>query len=402
MTRQDRQKLIILIIVGVLYSLVMAWFLQGLPRVRLTSDFFPRWHASMMWLTTGRSVYDWVNATEVSAVTDWPHLNQLGYYYPAYLLIFTVPLATLPYGAAHIIWVVFGLWSVWLGTFLPARQIKPDLSLNKLTMLLALVTLSVPVFQHTLYAQFNAMAALALALIFHALHKKQYLAAGLWAGGLLFKPQATIIPLLFLLTWTVFKKERRRFWLGLGVVSIAFWGVAELLEPNWVPTFLQSLGSYVKIYSVIDILFWNPYQITSVILLVLALGLMIYVRHAAVNEARFYGVLALSISLNALIVPQFGMMHMVLMGPTLAMLLAGYEIHYPTLARRMWWGTVGLFVAGLLAFTLPLLLTDTTGYQINMAEGIYRFTMPILFTLAALPLIFAGSHYEFIRHYSRL
>ena len=64
----------------------------------------------MMLLTTGRSIYDWTNATDVAAVTGWPHLNQLGYYYPAYLLLFTAPLAMMPYEVAHMLWVIFGFF----------------------------------------------------------------------------------------------------------------------------------------------------------------------------------------------------------------------------------------------------------------------------------------------------
>jgi len=110
----------------------------------------------------------------------------------------------------------------------------------------------------------------------------------------------------------------------------------------------------------------------------------------------------LTISLNALLVPMFGMLHMVLMGPVLAILLAGFERHFPAKAGWVWGGTVALFVAGLLAFILPLLLTNSTGWQINAAEGVYRFTMPLIFSGAAGALIFWGRTHETIGHYSRL
>lgn len=386
---QEQQKLIVLIIIGLLYSFALAYFFQSLPRARLTSDFFPRWHASRMMLTTGRSIYDWANATEVSAVTGWPYLNQLGYYYPAYLLIFTAPLAMMPYNVAHVLWVVFGLWCLWLGIFIFFRQLAPQISLNRITLLLALVTTAVPVFQHTLYAQFNTIGVLALALTYRALYHKRYLQAGIWAGGLLFKPQATLLPLLFILLWSAFRRERWRFWGGLAGVSIALWGIAELLEPGWVISFWQSLGSYVRIYSVIDILFGNPYQLISIALFGGTLWFIVRVRDTAAGDVSFYGLLAWTMSLNALIIPMFGMLHMVLAGAILAILLSGIENHYPNRARWAWGGAVALFGAGLLAFSLPLLLTDTTGWQINTSEAVYRFTMPLVFSLAALPLVFA-------------
>jgi hypothetical protein len=59
---RERQKLIILTIVGLLYSVGVAYLLQNLPTSRFTSDLFHRWYASRMLLTTGRSLYDWANA----------------------------------------------------------------------------------------------------------------------------------------------------------------------------------------------------------------------------------------------------------------------------------------------------------------------------------------------------
>ena len=68
---QERHKFIILTIVGLLYSVGVAYLFASLPNQRFTDDFFPRWHASKMFLTTGRSLYDWTNAREVSAITGW-------------------------------------------------------------------------------------------------------------------------------------------------------------------------------------------------------------------------------------------------------------------------------------------------------------------------------------------
>lgn len=384
---EERQKLIVLIVVGLLYSASLAYFFQGLPRARLTSDFFPRWHASNKLLTTGRSIYDWANAAEVSEVTGWPYLNQLGYYYPAYMLIFTAPLALLPYPVAHFVWVMFGLWCLWLGMAIFARRLEPGLSVGQLTLLLALFTTAVPVFQHTLYAQFNSIAALSLALIYVSLRRRRYLLAGVFAGGLLFKPQATLLPLIFLLLWSALRRERRRFWPGLALVSVGLWAIAELLEPNWVVSFLQSLESYVPINSAIDILFWNPYQFISLALAGLALWLIYRHRATPPEQPAFAGLLAFTICVNAVIIPMFGMLHIVFMGPALVMALNSYQAAYPAYARWLWGGVISLFVAGWLAFILPLLLTESTGLQITAAEWVYRFTLPLALGAVSLPLI---------------
>jgi hypothetical protein len=49
---------------------------------------------------------------------------------------------------------------------------------------------------------------------------------------------------------------------------------------------------------------------------------------------------------------------------------------------------IGMFVAGILAFVIPLLLTGLSGLQITVAEMVYKFTMPILLSLVSLPLMF--------------
>lgn len=373
--------------IGLLYSLALAYFFQSLPSARLTSDFFPRWHASRMLLTTGRSIYDWTNATEISAVTGWPHLDQLGYYYPAYLLVFTAPLSLLPYSLAYIIWSALGLWCLWLAIYLFARTLIPDVSLNRFTLLLILVTVSVPVFQHTLYAQFNALGVLALALTYRSLYHQRYFLAGLWAGGLVFKPQAMLLPLGVILIWTLFERSRRQFWAGLALISGLLWGLAELLEPNWVRSFWQSLGSYVPVSSIVDQI-WNPYHLVSLLLLGLTVWLAIFLRIVPAKAIAFAGLLAWAININALIVPMYGMMHMVAMGPVLVIVLAGVARRYPEIDNPVWVGIIGLLVAGLLFFIGPLLWLGPTGLQITVTEWVYRFTMPVVLGIASLPLIF--------------
>jgi hypothetical protein len=373
---RERQKLIILTIVGLLYSVGVAYFFQTLPTVRFTSDLFHRWYASRMLLTTGRSLYDWTNAYEVMSITHWWHVYDLRYYYPAFLLLFTGPLSMIPYELAHVIWTVFGLWCLWLGMVIFARQLNPGLSVNHLTLLLVLMTTSVPALQHTLYAQFNTIGILALALTYRALRREQYLLAGVCASGLLFKPQATILPLFFFLAWSILEQKRRIFWVGLVVAGITLWGMAEVLEPGWV------------------IHFWNPHQIVSLTLVVITTWFVLRFRHLPASATCFGGLLAWTISLNALIIPMYGMFYILLMGLVFIILLNGLTILYPSSTRWIWMGTVGLFIAGILAFVIPLLVKGPTGLQVSAAEIVYRFAFPTLLSLASLSLMFNSNRLQ--------
>jgi len=384
---QERGKLFVLITVGLLYSVGVAYLFASLPNQRFTDDFFPRWYASKKLLTTGRSLYDWTNAREVSAITGWPRTHQLGYYYPAYLLLFTAPLSMIPYEVARFIWTVFGLWCLWLGTVIFARLLAPNFSTNRLTLLLVLMTASVPVLQHTLNAQFNAPGVLALALTYLALRREKYLLAGVWAGGLLFKPQATLLPLFSFLMWSVLERNRRRFWVGLALAGIALCGLAEALAPGWVFHFWRALDSYEPVRSLVDRI-WNPYYIVSITFTIMTVWFTFRLRRVPASANSFSGLLVWTIGLNALIVPMFGMLHVVQIEPVFALLLGGFAALYPSFALRVWIGTIGLFVAGILAFVIPLLLTGISGLQITTAEMVYKVAMPTLLSLASLPLMF--------------
>lgn len=385
----ERQKLLVLALVGLVYSLGLAFLVQnmmarGFP---VTDDFHARWYASKMLLTTGRSVYDWANSVELSHIGNWPLVHQLGYYYPAYLLIFTAPLALLPFPAARIVWTVAGLWCLWLGMVFLAGQLRPRLSVNRLTLLLVLTTISIPVLQHTLNAQFNSLGLLALALAYRAMNQRKYLLAGLWAGGLLFKPQATVLVLLTWLIWSLFERERRYFWLGLALVSLLFWLVAQILEPGWVRHFLQALDTYEPVRSVIDQ--WaNPYQLVSLALVGVTAWLAFRLRRVPPDAPAFSALILWSLCLNALIVPLFGMLHMVVIGLLFVILLSDIAALYPAWAKPAWWGTVAVFVLGVALFAGSLLAWGLAGPHITLAELVYKITVPVALALAAWLLMF--------------
>jgi hypothetical protein len=267
-----------------------------------------------------------------------------------------------------------------------ARLLPQGWSINRLTVLLLLVTTSVPVLQHTLNAQFNSLSVLMLALTYWALFRQKYLLAGLAASGLLFKPQVSIVSLLMLAAWTGLARERRTFWLGLALAAIPLWAVPELLEPHWVITFVEGLSSYPPVLSVLDRI-WNPYQIVSIGLVLLTLWFAFRLRRYPASSVQFSALLAWAVTLTALIIPIFGMLNIVLMGPVFIILVNGFTKLYPAYSRWVWLGIIGFLIVGLAAFVTSLVVSGPDGSQIGSAEIVYRFSMPVALGLAALPLI---------------
>ena len=389
---QEKQKYIVLIVIGLLYSVGIAYtFAVLLPTQRYTDDLYPRLYASQQLLAEGRSLYADANAAELVPIVGWPKADQLRFYYPAYVLLFTLPLSLIPYEAARMVWTMAGLWSIWLGTVWVARALKPALSVNQLTLLLVLLTTSVPALQHTLNAQFNWLDLLGLTLIILAVRREKYFLAGLAAGLLLFKPQTTLLPLAFLLIWTAFERRRWFFWIGLTAASLFLLGLAELFEPGWLVPFLQQLSRYEPIESVVDSL-WNPYQLVSGLLVLAALWFSFKFRRLSAHHYLFNSLLALTICLNYVVVPFYGMLHIVLLGLVLVLLVNGFLVQAaPTAsaaATWLWWTANALFVIGLLAFGLTIALAGATGLQITIAEMIYKTLLPLLLALAALLQIF--------------
>lgn len=385
----EKNKVIFLLGLGVLYCLALGFLFQQLPSTGYNDDFHARWYASRQRFETGRSIYDWENAEDVSKLTGWPLVYELRYYYPAYLLIFTAPLSFLPYPLARFLWTLFGIWALWVGTLLFLRFPRRVLSIHQITILLVCITTSVPVFQHTLNGQFNTLGVLFLGLTYWALFRKRYILAGIFAAGLLFKPQATIFALAFFIFWSIWQKDRWKFLYGLGFASLGLWGVAELLEPKWVLTFLDSLGSYTEIKSILMQL-GDTRAYLSIGLVVLTLWLFWQWREQEPSDWVFRSGLLWAISLSVLVIPMYGMLHAVLLGPTCALLLGIVTDWNPEWETRIWWATLTIFILGLVVFIIALLFTGTTGWHIHAAELVYRVAAPLFIGGISLVSLFSA------------
>ena len=238
--------------------------------------------------------------------------------------------------------------------------------------------------QHTLAAQFNAIGVLALVLIYLSLGKQRYFQAGLWAGGLLFKPQATMIPLMVILLWSVLDKRRWPVGYGFGLSGVVLWGVAEIFEPNWVFNFLGALGAYSPVSPIIDGLWGVP--VLSTLLILVTLWFTWQRRQLPANTLHFAILLAWALCINALVVPLWGMLHIISMGPVIVIVLSGVVV-VNMQEKMIWWLTVGLFVAGLVAFIGPIVVVGATGLQITVSEYVYRVTIPLVFAAIAAVLM---------------
>ena len=228
-------KLIILFLVSLVYSISFSYLLSNQPTVLIRSDHYSRWYATYKMVTEQRSLYDPQNGKEIVSLNSIPFDPIEGsFFYPAYLIVFILPFAWLPYPLAHFIWLnliqIFLMLAIWL----IYREIKWPNSINQFTLFFFLSIFFIPNFQNTIWGQFNTIAVISLALAYTCIRRQRYFLAGILATGMTFKPQQMLLTLIFLLVWALIQRERRRFIFGFILGMLALWLFANHFEPNWV------------------------------------------------------------------------------------------------------------------------------------------------------------------------
>jgi hypothetical protein len=111
-------------------------------------------------------------------------------------------------------------------------------------------------------------------------------------------------------------------------------------------------------------------------------------RRAPPDAPAFSALMLWSLCLNALIVPLFGMLHMIMIGLLFIILLSDVAALYPDWEKPAWWGTMAVFGLGLALFAGSLLVWGLAGPHIALAELVYKITVPVGLALAAWLLMF--------------
>lgn len=383
----QRGKLLLLAFTGLLLSVTLSYLLNREEAVRMRSDLFPLWHAAKAYLEHARSVYSMQNGIEMMAeFNNTVHLHDGLFYYPATLLIIVLPLAALPFQAAHFVWTLCVQWMFFLGTWLMMSAAGWPRKIEGRTLVLALGMLSIPMWQNVIWSQFNAIAALSLGASYWMLRKGRLGMAGALAWGLSFKPQATLAPLLFLALWALLERRRWRLLGGLAAASAGLWLFAEVLQPSWIGDFLAMAQVYVAsprytVASVLDTL-WNPHQAVAALLLVSVVALTLRWRSAEPSHGAFELLLVYSLNVGWLALPMLGMIHLVVAPCAVVLLCTALQDDWPMQTRKVVWGLLALYFAGIVVFLLGFV--HQYGFHINWAEAIYKGLFPGYLALAAL------------------
>lgn len=391
--RKIPPKLIILGAVCLLFTIAFSYLLSTNQGVLGRSDLMTRWYATNKLVTEHRSLYDLQNAIEAYAlhsITGNP--IEGGFFYPAYLIVFTLPLTWLSYPLAHFIWVILIQLFLIAGVWMVFREKGWPRSSNQFTVFLLLSILFIPNMQNTIWGQFNTIAVISLSLVYVCLLRGNYFLAGLFATGMTFKPQEMLLTLVFFLVWAIFQKTRWKFILGFVLGMLALSLFASLFEPGWVNTFISSLQSYSTdlrpqpVFHLPGIYGW------ALVVIAASFVLWIIVRNRACPASGdpFAGCVILSLGVWWLFVPVFGMMHLVALPIAALLLFAGLRKNNPVLYRYGIPGILVLYGLGLLGFLYGLSSPILYGTHIQLAELGYKVVLPVIMTVMAAPLYLTG------------
>lgn len=389
---EAQKKFLIFVTVLVLFSIGTAVVLNNVPFIRLKSDIYLRWYATVKLFAEERSLYDELNSIEVDTIVYGEDSGLAsGFYYPAYLVVFTGPLAGLPYQTAHLLWTLaVQLFYIAAISVMVIHFNWPG-TVNQKTLFMVLVLFSIPSLQHTIWGQFNTFGILCLALVIVLLQKEQPGLAGVLAFGLTMKPQGLMLTIAWLLLWALVRRERWRFLAAFALTAGVMWLLAELAQPGWVLAFWGALGGYLPTKSVIDTL-WNPYQIMSLLLALATLFLFLKNRNADQFSAAFAGCLALSTAVSALIIPIVGMFHVLVMPLSVILLLPFYQKFMPAWYRRNLILLSVIYFFGLVGFLIGLTEIVPYGLHIIWSEFVYKALLPFAVGLMALPFCIKEPH----------
>jgi hypothetical protein len=389
---KSSKKLIILLIVSLCFSIAFSYMLSKQPVVLIRSDHYSRWYATYKLITEGRSLYDPQNGEEIVALNSIPVDPIEGsFFYPAYLIVFTLPLVWIPYPLAHFIWLILIQLFYILGIWLVSREIKWPNSINQISLFLFLSIVFIPNLQNTIWGQFNTIAVISLALVYIFLRRRRYTIAGLMTTGLIFKPQQMLLTLFFLLFWALYRRERWRYLFGFGIGFVSLYLTAVLFEPNWISSFIEGIRAYSdylnpnSVLSLQGITGWVILVITAIFLLCLLL------RNLASTpmSVSFAGCIILCLAIWWLFVPVLGMMHMVALPITMLLLFAGQEGKKFRQYKYGIWVFLILFVLGMVGFLYGLSAPELYGLHIQLSQIAYKLVAPILLVILAIPLGFS-------------
>jgi len=308
-----------------------AQYSAGVAGGRL-ADMYPSWFGTREMIVNHRNPYG-QEVTQDLQIAYYGHVlasgdqrNQQRFAYPVYIAFLFAPTVRMPF---HIVQMI-GFWVLALITAasvpLWLRVVKWDASWPTLVALQILALSSIAAVHGLELQQMSLLvggltSAAALLMV-----RRKLFAAGCLFGLAMIKPQMLVLPILWLLFWSLTQwRERQRFVIGFGATLALLVGGGEWILPGWIGQFVQgalAYSHYAHPTSVLEVLLSPRGFVIAAFLLVLILAHICFrFRSAPPDSPEFAITLALLLAANLSVLPLMSPYNQVLLLPGVLILL---------------------------------------------------------------------------------
>ncbi len=374
------------------------------PRGNL-SDLYPRWLGARELLLHGRDPYSPEITREIQQgyygrVLDpsrpGDSKDQAAFAYPVYVVLLIAPTVRMSFATVQGVFALL-LWIITTGSvFLWLRVLrwKPT---APIAVSLAVLTLGcIYVIQGIKLQQLSLVVAALLAGCFAAVASGYLSFAGAFLALATIKPQLALLPVIWLLAWSVTRwRARWPLVAAFGFTMLAQLVGAQLLLPGWIGDFfagMRNYHSYTHNESLLQLLSTPAVgYVLAVVLLLVTAWLCRDCLSASSHSAQFVASTSLVLTLVVLTVPMFALYNQVLLLPALLLIARDWQELRKTRTGRMLSGMTALLVFWP---WLAALVLDASLLVFPVNVVLDRWRGPFFTTFALPPLVFATIAYN--------
>jgi hypothetical protein len=234
--------------------------------------------------------------------------DQHRFAYPAYTAFIVAPFTLLSYNTARAL--VCGTFAILIALSIPfwMRAVGWRPPPPMLAWILVIVLLSPVSARGLQLVQIGLLAGFLLSAAALAVARNHLLLAGILLAAASMKPQLALLPMLWLVLWSLSGREKR--WpllLGLGGTLVALIAGSATLVPRWIPHFMGGLAAYrhyTGAPSAFDAIFGRPWSILPSALAFITLAVVAWKARSTEASTRSYALaLALTLAVTVWAVP---------------------------------------------------------------------------------------------------
>jgi len=311
---------------------------HGRPRGTL-SDLYPRWLGSRELILHGRDPYSAQITREIQtgyygrpidpSRPDDPKDEQR-FAYPPYVAFLLAPFAKLPFATVRIIfmWLLAFITGISVLLWLRVLRWKPSPAITAVLLLMAVNSL--PSIQGIKLQQLSLLVGGLIAICAALLSAGHLFLAGVVLALATIKPQITLLPVLWLIVWTVSEwRERQRFLWGFGLALSLLLAASEYVLPGWIPKFLAGLVAYQRYTGGVSQIGVVASPLGGVLLAGFAIAAAVVVcwrlRHVPAGSPLFGVAFAFVLTITVLIVGFIAPYNQVMLFPALLLILRSWS-----------------------------------------------------------------------------